>query len=288
MTAKIIVLTGPAGGREHIIREHVMRIGSDPACGLQLPGLSAHAVTVRFSDGAYNVFNRSGRDIDLEGQAVKENSSAVWEHGQDLQISQETLIQLQVDGDPAPRAAGDSVVFRAATIEEVDEPAPANPDQDDVSDEPGPSPEQTAAAKTRNQMLLLGGLALAFVGLLVASEMKSSTVGSAQGPGALHLETLTAQIDELNKRPETTPDLREYWQDIRTKLQDARIAENSGRAAAARDMYAKLRQKLHARPRSSAPATSAQSQTPAPDEKLFREIDQFILQRVSALTGNSI
>jgi hypothetical protein len=284
MPSQIAVLTGPAVGTVFPIEESVIRIGSDPQCSIRLTDIPPHAVTLRFQDGRFQAFNRSGHLIELEGTAIPDGKSADWEAGQDLQLSTDVILQLQIDGDPrpakrhAPTAAHVSLI--GADADEVREEM-----QDGIDDDEDES-TKAGGSGIGSQLAILGLLLVAFVGILVADELFNADSVSSLSEKEIQekYDLLVADIDRYLK-DDALPADRPQWEMLRTLLQDSRIEEVRGHSDEAAAGYQRLRHfLLSQRNQAGVFAGGGASEAPAPTS----DLDEFASDRLAELGSPSL
>lgn len=104
MPAKLIVAEGPEAGSELWIEYEVARLGSDAGCELRLddPSLDPHAVTIRYADKRYSVYNRGAAPLQIDALIVAPGESGVWRSGTSLFFAGGTVLTLETSGDGAP------------------------------------------------------------------------------------------------------------------------------------------------------------------------------------------
>ncbi len=104
MSATITVQSGVSAGTTYWIERPVLRVGSDPDSDLCLlsTDVNAHALTIEYRNGRYQVHNRSSASIQIGRQAVAVGKSAHWLPEHALGLSGGTELVLDVDGDGAP------------------------------------------------------------------------------------------------------------------------------------------------------------------------------------------
>lgn len=296
MPAKIVILTGAKRGTEYLIQDDVVRIGSAANSQLQIPDLPPHAVTVRYSDGTYYVYNRTGGLIDLEGEDIAENGMSPWLNGQDLQLNQKTILQLRLVGAPAPQiiATADNAFHTGISLE-VDEELPETVEPDLDDDETGSdakSQEAEKARKFRNQLLLLGVLGVLFVGLVVLDSIKSKQPVKASVNVDVALSGLIRQLtDAIDENPDPKSQWKQFWSLTKKGLQDARISELRGNREKALEQYKILRQRLilHVNAFKSDPSKRAEETDFDPEAQtdfaqLRNAVDQFASDRIQAIS----
>ena len=110
MSAKILVMHGNTDGGYHWIEEEVTRIGSAPDCTFVIPGIPAHSVTLLYRKGLYSVVNRCRQAIDVAGEPLLPMATLPINGGQSVAIGSDTLMRLEIEGDPAPSPRPRSVV----------------------------------------------------------------------------------------------------------------------------------------------------------------------------------
>lgn len=99
--------------RDFWIEKKVIRLGSGSDCDLRIddPAVSSHLGTLRFRNGAYVFYNRSGDALQIGGQPVESDGSAKWNSDESLECSDGLNLQLRIDGDPSPTPQQDNEVL---------------------------------------------------------------------------------------------------------------------------------------------------------------------------------
>jgi len=98
------IIRGVSAGASSWLEEPVLRIGSHADVDLCIPSaeLEAHVATVEYGDGSYVVYNRARTSIRVHGNDVVPGGSAVWSHNAELELGDDTVLQLVLTGDGAP------------------------------------------------------------------------------------------------------------------------------------------------------------------------------------------
>jgi len=110
MSAKIVVQRGKNSGEEYWIEDEVSRIGSRPDCTFVVRGIPGHCLTLLYRAGQYSIVNRSDQAIDVAGEPLLPMATMPIHDGEYVSIGRETVLRLDVDGDPAPSHHPHSVV----------------------------------------------------------------------------------------------------------------------------------------------------------------------------------
>jgi hypothetical protein len=105
MPAFIHIVSGTSSGERLQLTEEVSRLGSDPGCSLWIdePSLAALALTIRYKDGQYTVYNRTGGTISVAGRVVESNRNGPWRNGEELRIGDALAMQLLLEGEGRPQ-----------------------------------------------------------------------------------------------------------------------------------------------------------------------------------------
>lgn len=238
MPAKLAILTGSFTGQEFQVETPVIRISSDSDADISLPEMDGIVLTLRYRRDGYVLYNRSSSVIEIEGETLNGGESRSWAAGEDLQVNDQLIIQLQFDGDPAParKATRSTLAFE----EEFSDDPDGSPDEalDDDSD----GGEAKTKKKSQNQgqiaMIVLCFAAIAY--LLLFDESADS--GPKQDvPREFH--ELIEQGFELT-RETTGPSPAGS---ILRMIQDARIKQVRGHGQDAIRQYQKVDDILTAR-----------------------------------------
>ena len=231
MPAKLVITSGSSAGTDLWIEEMVLRIGSESQCQICLrePGLPAHAATLQYRDGKYQVHNRTEHGIYVAGREIAKGGSAKWSPGEELRLTDMVALRLDVEGDPAP---GPRPRFRP-----VEEPAP-----EEEEGEPQPVEAPRPAGAEARRLVQIVVIVLCFGGGGLALLMDSSS--SSNAPARNSKAEFTSVVKELIKaRPTADFDPAE----LRAALQSARLAQLRGDQKRSQALYAHVRDTLLAR-----------------------------------------
>ena len=110
MSARILVQHGSNAGDQHWIEEEVSRIGSAADCTFVVRHIPAHSVTLLYRKGQYSVVNRSSQAIEVAGEPLLPMATLPIHGGQSISIGVDTVLQLEIDGSPAPTRRPRSVI----------------------------------------------------------------------------------------------------------------------------------------------------------------------------------
>jgi hypothetical protein len=225
MSAKLVVTAGPLVDSELWLEYEVVRIGSGDDCELQLVDacVEPHAVTLRYADGRYLLYNRSSQTLRLESKLVEPNGSDTWRNGKTLQLPGGTSLRLETTGDgapvprrddtPLPTLASGAEGLPIATAAPAGNALPTPPKKNDTG-----------------QVLLVALLFAAAIGVLLMNGPDTKPVGEK----AKSFAQLSA---ELRKDDSLTPDL---W----VRFSEAYTAAYRGRADEAQQAYRRLRDRI--------------------------------------------
>jgi len=126
MGAKLVVTTGPGSGTEFRIEKGVVRVGSAAHCECVLTGgdVPEHVLTLQQRGTQYRVFNKSRRQLALDGEAFAAGTSRTWTPGTHLHLSDDVTVCLVLDESQATgRSAVDSL-FAEPAVETTPEVSP--------------------------------------------------------------------------------------------------------------------------------------------------------------------
>lgn len=232
MPAKLIVVDGASAGAELWIEYEVLRFGSDASCELALsdPAVEPHALTLRYGDGRYTVFNRGSAPLTLDSLTIAPSESGHWRAGKTLRLAGGPALKLEITGDPAPaRRPADAYVPPVATGVEAAGVLPtAGGEGDDAAAAAKPEKSSTAA-------ILVGLLmAAAAMFLLFSDEFLPADTSAA---AAAAPPEFAEMVSLLQTEPECASDL---WVLLSQAYAEAYRGDED-RAAAA---YCRLRDRI--------------------------------------------
>ena len=97
------------------IEKNVVRLGRGADCDVAVdqPGIPSHLATVRFRNGQYAIYNRSGRRMSVADREIGAEGSGDWFAGELLQITPEIALRLLIDGSPAPSCQPDNEMLES-------------------------------------------------------------------------------------------------------------------------------------------------------------------------------
>ena len=250
MPATIVVEGGSGPGREFPVEEEVFRVGSGPACRLQLPApVEPHAATVEYRNGGYVVYNKGARPLQVEGRSVAAPGFAPWAAGQRLQLAPGVVLRLNVEGDPAPAKRLRPAVDVAKLGTDV---AP------EAADEKAPPKKRSKTL----QWIVVGVCALAVPIMLVYNPNPDA------GPSADSQEEFATLVKDLrDKEPEPQAGPNALW----SLLESARAAELRGDGETAQRQYSRILMLLRQRKAGS-------GELPELDKKVWKFVGRRIRQ----------
>jgi hypothetical protein len=205
MSAKITVQRGENSGEQHWIEDEVSRIGSGPDCTFVIHGIPPHCLTVLYRAGQYSIVNRCRQAIDVDGEPLLPMATASIRGGGCVAIGTNTVLRLDVEGDPAPSRRRRSVIDSAAV------------EQHDLGEEIKPTAKQTvmryaalAAALLAGCYLLLGDSSAGGNNDMETSQefrevvdiLQPNPAAKDDGPGCICRALQRARIEELRGQSE--------------------------------------------------------------------------------------
>lgn len=222
MAAKITVVEGEHAGTELWIEYEVLRFGSDPSCELSLddPAVEPHALTIRYSDGRYTVFNRGGSPLQLDALTLAPSESGIWKSGKNLRTAGGLLLRLETSGGGMPerRVVDDLPSLPADVVESPVRASAAAGDRD-------AAPAGEPAKKSNTGAVAVGVLFAAAAAFILLGDVGKPNPSSA---GAQPAKTFAEVVKELQSDPDCAPDLwiqldRVYAEAYRGKPADAAV-----------------------------------------------------------------
>ncbi len=226
MSAKIVVVAGTQAGAEHWIEHDILRVGSDKACELCLQdtGIDPHALTIRYANQRYAVYNRGSSKIRVDQLIIDPNKNSIWKPGGVLRFAGGAVLRLDTDGNGAPERSEQKVAPTIVPSEaNVDENA-AEPALEDAAD--------TAPANSAQKQLQLV-FAVVFFGAAIAAILWSGS-SEETPPATISFDVLVTQLRDAKN---ISPDL---W----VRLSEARAMASRGRKAEASQAYRRLRDRV--------------------------------------------
>lgn len=225
MAARIVVVAGPQSGTELWVEDEVARFGGDAGCELSLngAGLESHVFTLRYADGRYTLFNRSGDSLRIESNVVAPGDGGAWRPGHAVHLAGGTVLQLDTDGDGAPQrrpGPGVSLPSMAAT---------ALADEDPVAIDQSLTDGGKPKSKTL-QSVLVGVLFAAAFFIIISDDPKPKASSSSARPFA-------DVLADLRTAPGVSPDL---W----IRFSEAYAWSYRGRTVEADAAYRRLRDRI--------------------------------------------
>ena len=231
MPAKLIVVEGVETGSELWIEYEVLRLGSDSSCELVLAdsGVEPHALTVRYGDGRYTVYNRGSAPLQLDAVTLAPSESGVWRTGKTLRFAGGLALKLETSGDGAPTRRPTE-----ATTRPVREAVPvSNAPLEEVAI--GGAPSEPKPEKSNNGAIIAGVLfAIAAVFILFSDDFLPSgpAAGGEKAPAAF-----SEVVSLLQNDPNCAPDL---WIQLSKSYADAYRGDEVRSAAG----YRRLRDRI--------------------------------------------
>ncbi len=227
MPAKVLLVSGSQPGEEHWIEDDVVRIGSDASCDVHLhePDVPAHAATVEFSDGTYNIYNRSNAPMRVDRQLLKPGARGRWPAGKELAITDRLTVRLIVEGDPRPAKR---IILPAAV------PLP-EPEEEALE-----APVAPVARKSSNAVLLIVVM-ICFVAAVAFAVLRNSskeTASDTWDPSDRFMDLVSELTRAMNSAE--SPTAKDEVKTLLMELQDARMAELRGDKKGARTQYDRL------------------------------------------------
>lgn len=230
MPARLIIADGPLAGGELWIEDTAVRLGRDSGCELQIedPALDPHALTIRYSEKRYTVFNRGSAPLQLDTLIIAPGESGDWRNGKSLFFNGGTVLTLETSGDGAPARrvskplAAPSLIAAAA----ADDALVGAPTVGDAG-----ATEAKKAADNKAAIVALV-FVLAAVGIILSGDD-----AGAPTAGGKPVPTFAELMPRLKATPEIAPDL---W----VRLSETYAAAYRGDSAAAKREYRLLRDRI--------------------------------------------
>jgi hypothetical protein len=153
------------------IEKKVLRLGSGADCDLRVddPAVPKHLATVRFRNGQYVLYNRSGKELQIADRRVAPNGSATWHANEELVLTADTTLRLIVDGSPDPVPQPDNEVFQTIQARRNEERRLKSVQEteaiEEATDEKTNAANSTLSPQTLIGIFLLGLAALAVLAL---------------------------------------------------------------------------------------------------------------------------
>lgn len=232
MPAKLIVVEGVETGSELWIEYEVLRLGSDSSCELVLAdsGVEPHALTVRYGDGRYTVYNRGSAPLQLDAVTLAPSESGVWRTGKTLRFAGGLALKLETSGDGAPTRRPTE-----ATTRPVREAVPvSNAPLEEVAIGGGASSESKPEKSNTGAIIGAMFFAVAAVLILFSDEFLPSgpAAGDEKAPAAF-----SEVVSLLQNDPNCAPDL---WIQLSKSYADAYRGDEVRSAAG----YRRLRDRI--------------------------------------------
>ena len=270
MPARIVSLTGPTRGQAFPIEKDVSRIGGDPGCDLHVPGLPPVALTLRYHNGRYEVFNRSGVPLEIGGRRVTDSAPAAWQDGEELALGGGAALRMSIEGDGAPaRGAPAAVESPELSREPADEEMSA--DTRDAGREPAVEEATTRNVSSRGMQVAVILLCIVVGGFLLledATQADPQAVSRANAERGFTVVTtqLAKEVSEGGPNAAAAKALQEM-------LYEARVAQLRGNTGTAAKQYRRARDFLLSRVRGSPSAA------PKGDADAYR----YVLEQLASL-----
>ena len=151
------------------IEKNVTRLGSGSDCDLQIDDASVPSQlgTIRFRNGSYVFYNRSGQPLQVGEQTIDSDGSAKWQSSERVELTDGLSLQLRVEGDPRPTPRSDNQVFEQIQEKRHEEQRLKSVQDAETAKELEQELAETVSSSSSNQRLIgvfLFGLAV--IGLL--------------------------------------------------------------------------------------------------------------------------
>ncbi|MGC3968792.1 MAG: FHA domain-containing protein [Pirellulales bacterium] len=202
MPAKLLITDGPSAGEELWIEYEVLRLGSDASCELIVadPAVEPHALTIRYGDGKYVVYNRGSSPLTLDSLTIAPSESGPWRSGKSLKFPGGLVLKLETSGDGAPSRRPAEAYVPPVPLD-VDASVAVSAAASDA-DKPG---DQPTKEKSNTPAILVGVLfaAAAVFVLFSDSFLPSDAKTSAESV----LPEFPEMVSMLQKEPACAPDL---------------------------------------------------------------------------------
>lgn len=235
MSATIISEAGGEAGRQFAIEEEVFRIGSGPSCKLRLSdsGVAAHAATVEYRQGGYQLHNRSGQVLQVEGRPLADRGCVRWAAGQRLRLADQVVLRLDIAGDPAP----------ARAMRRAQQPVDLGTDDPESVPEPLAAAQPSAGRGRRGPLIVIGLCGLLMLAFL-SYQPNTSGESAALKNGTERIAQLVRQLHQQDTEIQPGGDAPWYL------LQTAYAAELRGNHSQAKRSYVRLLDLLRQRQKS--------------------------------------
>jgi hypothetical protein len=219
VSAIIKVISGPQAGEELWIEYEVSRLGGDAGCELHLAGAEPHALTLRYSDGRYNVYNRGSQPVTLDGSSVDVGQAGIWRSGRDLKLGDGTVLRMAIEGDGAPSRRPEEAAVEPRA------------DVDIMAVEGGPTTDEAPKKKSNNLQLV------AVIALFAGAALVLFAGGDGEDEAALPKKSFDEVAVVLRQEQNLPPDL---W----LMFNAAHVAEYRGREEEAKQAFERLRDRV--------------------------------------------
>jgi hypothetical protein len=202
MPAKLVIIEGPFSGEELWIEYEVLRLGSDLSCELVLsdPSVEPHALTIRYGDGKYTVYNRGAGSLTLDSLTIAPSESGHWRAGKSLRFPGGLVLKLETSGDGAPARRPAEAYAPPAPLDVEASVVP--PADGSAVGQPG---DQPAKEKSNTSAILVGLLFAAAAVFVLFSD--SFAPSDAQTSAEAALPEFPEMVSLLQKEPACAPDL---------------------------------------------------------------------------------
>ncbi len=188
------------------IEKTVTRLGSSDDCDLRIDASSvpSNLGTVRFRNGKYVFYNRSGAALQIGENRVDKDASLSWQPNQKMEFADGHVLQLRVEGDPRPSPKQDNRVLDYIREQRHEEQRLKSVQDQAAAEELEQQSVQTVGSVRKNQnaigVFLFGLAAIGLLALGAIWLLPSGNSGSSSFRATQVVKTLLPHASELPPR----------------------------------------------------------------------------------------